>query len=88
MYLKLSGNVKSRSLLEPMMKYVGNMHGNEVLSRQVLIYLAEYLAGGYGRDPRITRLINNTEIYILPTLNPDGYEISREGSCDNNRWRL
>jgi len=84
-YLKLSGNVNSRSLLEPMMKYVGNMHGNEVVSRQVLIYLAEYLAGGYGRDPRITRLINNTEIYILPTLNPDGYEISREGSCDNNR---
>merc|ERR1719481_339576 len=84
-YLKLSGNVNGRSLLEPMMKYVGNMHGNEVVSRQVLIYLAEYLAGGYGRDPRITKLINNTEIFILPSLNPDGYEISREGACDNNR---
>merc|ERR1719481_2012468 len=84
-YLKLSGNVNGRSLLEPMMKYVGNMHGNEVVSRQVLIYLAEYLTGGYGRDPRITKLINNTEIFILPSLNPDGYEISREGACDNNR---
>jgi len=84
-YLKLSGNVNRRSLMEPMVKYVGNMHGNEVVSRQVLIYLAEYLANGYGRDGRITRLLNTTEIFLLPTLNPDGFEISREGSCDNNR---
>ena len=68
-----------------MMKYVGNMHGNEVISRQLLIYLAEYLAGNYGTDPRVTNLVNNTEIFLLPSLNPDGYEISREGACDNNR---
>ena len=29
-YLKLSANPESRSLMEPMMKYVANMHGNEV----------------------------------------------------------
>ena len=29
-YLKLSANPESRSVMEPMMKYVGNMHGNEV----------------------------------------------------------
>lgn len=84
-YLKLSGNVNKRSLMEPMVKYVGNMHGNEVVSRQVLLYLAEYLANGYGRDGRITRLLNTTEIFILPSLNPDGYELSSEGQCDNNR---
>jgi len=84
-YIKLSSNVNQRSLMEPMFKFVGNMHGNEVISRQVLIYLAQYLAQGYGRDQRITRLLNNTEIYLLPSLNPDGYEISRVGECDNNR---
>ena len=72
--------------MEPMFKYVGNMHGNEVVSRQVLLYLAEYLASGYGRDGRITRLLNTTEIFIMPTLNPDGYEVSQEGQCDNNRY--
>ena len=85
-YLKLSGNVNRRSLMEPMFKYVGNMHGNEVISRQVLIYLAEYLSNGYGRDERISRLLNTTEIFLLPTLNPDGYALSREGQCDNNRY--
>ena len=51
----------------------------------MLIYLAEHLALNYGRDERITRLVNNTEIYILPSLNPDGYSLSRTGDCDNNR---
>merc|ERR1719242_2549660 len=47
-YLKLSANPETRSLMEPMFKYVGNMHGNEVVSRQMLIYLAEHLANSYG----------------------------------------
>merc|ERR1740131_26421 len=83
-YIKLSNNVQKRSRLEPMFKYVGNMHGNEVIGRQVLVYLAEYLAKGYGEDPRITKLLNTTEIFILPTLNPDGFETSVEGQCRNN----
>ena len=83
--MKLSKDVDRRSYLEPMMKYVGNMHGNEVISRQLLIYLAEYLAGHYGSEPRVTRLLNNTEIFLMPSLNPDGYESSVEGACDNNR---
>ena len=75
-FIKLSSNVQERSLMEPMFKYVGKMHGNEVISRQMLIYLAEYLANGYGRDDRITRLLNSTEIFLLPSLNPDGYVIN------------
>ncbi|XP_043910412.1 carboxypeptidase D [Protopterus annectens] len=65
----------------PQFKYVGNMHGDETLSRQLLIYLIEELLRGYDNDPRITRLINTTDIYIMPSLNPDGYEKSREGDC-------
>ena len=32
------------------------------MGRQLLIYLAEFLARGYGRDQRITRLLNTTEV--------------------------
>lgn len=66
---------------KPKFKYVGNMHGDETVSRQVLIYLVEYLLQRYGEDQRVTELVNNTDIYILPSMNPDGFEKSVEGDC-------
>uniref|UniRef100_A0A8P0TD41 gp180 n=1 Tax=Canis lupus familiaris TaxID=9615 RepID=A0A8P0TD41_CANLF len=66
----------------PQVKLVGNMHGDETVSRQVLIYLARELAAGYRRgDPRLVRLLNTTDVYVLPSLNPDGFERAREGDC-------
>lgn len=66
---------------KPRFKYVGNMHGDETVSRQVLVYLLEYLLTHYEDDPRIAELVNTTDIYILPSMNPDGFERSREGDC-------
>ena len=55
------------------------MHGDETVGRQLLIYLAEYLLQQYGRNSRVTRLVDNTEIYLMPTMNPDGFAIAKEG---------
>ncbi|KAM7399419.1 hypothetical protein PAMP_018692 [Pampus punctatissimus] len=69
---------------KPRFKYVGNMHGDETVSRQVLVYLVEYLLAKYGEEPRITELVNTTDIYIMPSMNPDGFEKSEEGECNGN----
>lgn len=66
---------------EPMFKYVGNMHGNEAIGRQILIYLVEYLLRNYRLNPRVTKLINTTNIFIMPSMNPDGFEAAEEGDC-------
>ena len=55
------------------------MHGDETVGRQLLIYLAEYLLEQYGKNSRITQLVDNTEIYLMPTMNPDGFAHAKEG---------
>ncbi|MED6254122.1 hypothetical protein ATANTOWER_016691 [Ataeniobius toweri] len=69
---------------KPKFKYVGNMHGDETVSRQVLVYLVEYLLTKYGEEARITELVSSTDIYIMPSMNPDGFEKSKEGDCDGD----
>ena len=48
-----------------MVKYVGNMHGDETVGREVLLALAEYLVKNYGVVERVTDLLNSTEVSQL-----------------------
>lgn len=75
--VEVSENVNSRSMGEPMIKYVANMHGDEAVGRQMLIYLLDYLLDNYGKDARISKLVNTTDIFLVPSMNPDGFENSK-----------
>jgi carboxypeptidase D len=75
--LEISKNIHNRSLGEPMFKYVANMHGDETVGRELMVFLAQYLLKNYGLDDRVTKLVNTTDIFLMPSLNPDGYESSQ-----------
>jgi hypothetical protein len=56
----------------PEFKYIANMHGDEIVGRDSMLLLIEDLASHYGNDARITQILNTTQVYILPSMNPDG----------------
>lgn len=63
----------------PEAKYIGNIHGNEVLGRELLLGLAHYLCDQYRKnDPEIKALITNTRIHLLPSMNPDGWQLATD----------
>ena len=68
---------------EPAFKYVGNVHGDEPVGREVLIKLANWLCDNYLKDPLATLIVKNMHLHILPTMNPDGFALRRRGNANN-----
>jgi len=62
-------------LTVPEVKLVANMHGNEVLGRELLLHLAGHLCTAHqAGDADITALVANTRIHLIPSMNPDGWQ--------------
>ncbi len=57
---------------EPEVRITGAHHGNELISAEVSLYLVDHLTTGYGQDPSVTSLVDETEIWVIPMINPDG----------------
>lgn len=59
-------------------KYIGVIdgciHGTEWEAGEICLYLAEYLLINFGENKTISNIMNTSEIYFIPLLNPDGRE--------------
>lgn len=72
---------------EPELKLVANIHGNEVVGREILLHLASHLLRHYHTNETIRHLVDSVRIHLVPTLNPDGYEEAIEGDYGGVRGR-
>ena len=59
---------------EPEFVYISTMHGDEPVGVEMCMYFIDLLLNKYGFEQRITDLVNETEIWIIPLMNPDGLE--------------
>lgn len=62
---------------KPAFKFIGNVHGDEPVGRELLLFLANWLCDNYMKDPLATLIVDNVHLHILPSMNPDGFSKRR-----------
>ncbi len=59
---------------EPEFKYVSTMHGDEIQGTMCCMKLIDYLLTNYGTNSQVTNIVNEVDLWIVPLMNPDGYD--------------
>lgn len=68
---------------EPAFKYIGNVHGDEPVGREILLFLANWICDNHLKDPLATSIVENVHLHLLPSMNPDGFSLRRRGNANN-----
>jgi len=70
--MTLTNRSTGRKEDKPAAYFEGGRHSGEISSSESVMWLAKHLIENYGRDPRITRLLDTKAITLRPQNNPDG----------------
>ena len=70
---------------EPEVKFISTMHGDETLGTVLMLNLIHLLLEDYTKSDGIRELVDETEIWIMPLMNPDGYS-KNPRSRYNDLW--
>ncbi|MFZ2959340.1 MAG: M14 family metallopeptidase [Candidatus Ozemobacteraceae bacterium] len=72
---------------EPRCLIMGDHHAREWISVEVPMATIKALLEGYGKDERLTKLVDTRESYFVPMVNPDGmaYSQTKEKFWRKNR---
>ncbi|NNC84430.1 MAG: T9SS type A sorting domain-containing protein [Bacteroidia bacterium] len=91
LFIKLSDNVSVQEQ-EPRVMYTSSMHGDEIAGYPLMLNLINYFITAYNNTghadhTRVKNLIDNSEVWINPSANPDGtyYNSASNTSVANAR---
>jgi PKD repeat protein len=72
-HVKISDNPASNEANEPKILYTAIHHAREPMSLMETIFYMWYVLENYGTNDEVTYLVNNTQMFFVPCINPDGY---------------
>lgn len=72
-HVKISDNPSTNEAAETKVLHTAIHHAREPMSMSQTIFYMWYLLENYATNEEIQFLVNNTELYFVPCLNPDGY---------------
>ncbi|MCH8318291.1 MAG: immune inhibitor A, partial [Bacteroidetes bacterium] len=73
-WVKISDNpLADESSTEAQVLYTAIHHAREPVSMSQLIFYMYYLLENYGQDTLVTSIVDRTEMFFVPCVNPDGY---------------
>ncbi|MGW4030820.1 M14 family zinc carboxypeptidase [Streptomyces sp. NPDC004838] len=85
--LKVSKDAKKyRDGSKPATLYMSNQHAREWITPEMTRRLMHHYLTNYGKDPRITKIIDTTELWFVISANPDGYDYTFTGTAER-QWR-
>ncbi|MCH9739456.1 MAG: peptidase, partial [Epsilonproteobacteria bacterium] len=63
--------------LKPALLFTGTVHAREWIGNELGIEFIDYLLKNYKNNPEILTTLSYNTLYLVPCLNPDGFEYSR-----------
>lgn len=72
-WLKISDNPNTDTEGEAQVLYTSIHHAREPMSLMQLVFYMWYLLENYETDAEVQAIVDNTELYFVPVVNPDGY---------------
>ncbi|GMV05563.1 MAG: hypothetical protein AMXMBFR53_18410 [Gemmatimonadota bacterium] len=76
MMLEITNEATGPASEKPALYVDGGIHAGELTGSAVATYFIGHLLNGYGRDPRVTALLDTRAVYVRPKFNPDGSDIA------------
>ncbi len=68
---------------EPEIRITGNIHGDEKTGGMSCLNFIEVLTDNYGTSDMCTYVVDNSELWVIPILNPDGYASGSRYNANN-----
>lgn len=81
-WMRISDNASMDETNEPEVLYTAIHHAREPLALSQTIFYMWYLLENYNTNEEVKYLVDHTEMYFVPCLNPDGYNYNYQTNPD------